>query len=201
MKITGDTFGIQTFINLALRELRVNSPEPIYFGWDDFEVVMNGRLRRCSGRCHHWPATGRILLEFSVPLFRVLPVEEIRDTVIHELAHAICMRNKTDKGHGAAFKRMCRLMGGSGERCLDVADGMVKRNLIKRWVLTKRSDPSKLFIRTRKAADDFPYAHKDALLLGVIQVDTNKKTVKWLTVCHPDVGKVNPMATKYDLVA
>lgn len=39
------------------------------------------------------------------------------DTVPHELAHIICFVENTDRGHGAAWQRVCRMLGGSGERC------------------------------------------------------------------------------------
>ena len=41
----------------------------------------------------------------------------IQDTVPHELAHVICFFQGTDRGHGVAWARMCRALGGSGERC------------------------------------------------------------------------------------
>jgi predicted SprT family Zn-dependent metalloprotease len=41
----------------------------------------------------------------------------INDTVPHELAHIICFANGSDRGHGYAWKRTCRELGGNGERC------------------------------------------------------------------------------------
>lgn len=41
----------------------------------------------------------------------------IKDTVPHELAHIICFANGSDRGHGLFWKRTCRELGGSGERC------------------------------------------------------------------------------------
>jgi SprT protein len=41
----------------------------------------------------------------------------INDTVPHELAHVICFANGSDQGHGLFWRRTCRALGGSGERC------------------------------------------------------------------------------------
>jgi predicted SprT family Zn-dependent metalloprotease len=41
----------------------------------------------------------------------------LNDTVPHELAHIICFANGSDRGHGYNWKRTCRELGGSGERC------------------------------------------------------------------------------------
>ena len=41
----------------------------------------------------------------------------IQDTVPHELAHVICFFQGTDRGHGSTWARMCRALGGSGQRC------------------------------------------------------------------------------------
>lgn len=41
----------------------------------------------------------------------------IKDTVPHELAHIICFANGSDFGHGLFWRRTCRELGGSGERC------------------------------------------------------------------------------------
>lgn len=41
----------------------------------------------------------------------------INDTVPHELAHIVCFVDNSDRGHGAVWRRWCRALGGSGERC------------------------------------------------------------------------------------
>lgn len=45
----------------------------------------------------------------------------ITDTVPHELAHVICFANGSDRAHGLFWKRTCRELGGSGERCHEEA--------------------------------------------------------------------------------
>jgi len=204
MDIAANSFNLQKRIDYALANLRAKAPDIAEkMSWHWTRVEVSKRLRRCAGRCSYWRATDELKVEFSAALFESMPEMEKTDTVIHELAHAICFRLKLDKGHGYEFKRVCRLMGGTGERCLKLEVGTVKRNLVKRWVLTRQSDPSKLFIRTRKDADNLPYVYRDVVLLGVIQVDMNEKRVKWLSVKNEALRNMNPFndSMGYNLVA
>lgn len=44
--------------------------------------------------------------------------ETIDNTIPHELAHIICMKNPSlGKGHDAGWKRVCRVLGGDDSRC------------------------------------------------------------------------------------
>ena len=151
--------------------------------------------------CRYRPPTDELKIELSERLFNELKEMDKTDVVIHEMAHAICFRLNLDRGHGPVFKSVAKAMGGSGERCISLKPGVVKRNLVKRWVLTRRSNPGKLFIRTRKDADNLPYVYADVVLLGVIQVDQNAKKVKWMTTKAPEIRKVNPLEGEYELVA
>ena len=194
MDIAANPFNLQKRIDYALANLKQNDPDLFSkMSWHWMKVGVTTRLRRCAGRCSYWRTKDELKVEFSVPLFNKIGEMDKTDVVIHELAHAICFRLKLDTGHGEAFKRVCRLMGGSGDRCLDLPAGTVKRNLVKRWVCVKRDNVSKLYLRTRKGADLFMCAVKDALLLGVIQLDQNEKTVKWTEVISPSLSTINPM--------
>jgi hypothetical protein len=202
MNIAPNAHNIQKRIDYALANLKQNAPDlAASMSWHWTEIVMSKRLRRCAGRCSYWRHKDILKVEFSEDMFNNLPEMEKTDTVIHELAHAVCMRLTLDKGHGREFKRVCRLMGGSGDRVLKVEGGQIKRNLVKRWVLTRRISPEKLFIRTRKDADRLPYVYPDVVLLGVIQVDQNEKKIKWVSVCADAIRTVNPLEGKYELVA
>jgi predicted SprT family Zn-dependent metalloprotease len=203
MDISANAFNLQKRIDYALANFRKNAPElASQMSWHFTDVVVSKRLRRAAGRCSYWRATDEMRIEFSANLFENIPEMEKTDTVIHELAHGVCFRLKLDRGHGYEFKRICKLMGGSGDRCLKVEDGVVKRNLVKRWVLVRESDPSKLFIRTKKQADNLTVIYRDAVLLGVIQVDQNEKKVKWLKVRNGAVLNINPLdEKKWKLVA
>lgn len=201
MDIATNAHNLQKRIDYALANLAKNAPDlAASMCWHWTDVVMSTRLRRCAGRCIYWRHKDILKVEFSEALFNSIPEMEKTDTVIHELAHAICMRLSLDRGHGANFKRVCRLMGGSGDRCLKTEVGVVKRNLVKRWVLTRKVSPDKLFIRTRKDADRLPYVYPDVVLLGVIQVDQNEKKIKWVSVCAESIRTVNPLSGKYELV-
>lgn len=202
MDIAANAFNLQKRIDYALANLAKNAPDiAAKMSWHWTDVVMSKRLRRCAGRCCYWRAKDELKVEFSTSLFESMPEMEKTDTVIHELAHAICFRLSLDRGHGYEFKRVCRLMGGTGERCLKLEVGAVKRNLVKRWVLVRESNPNTLFIRTRKDADNLPYVYRDIVLLGVIQVDQNEKRVKWLSVKADDLRTINPLNDGYTLVA
>lgn len=202
MEIAPNTHDLQKHVDYALANLKQNAPDiHAKMSWHLTDMVMSSRLRRCAGQCTYWRNSGELKLEFSATMFDSFPEMEKTDTVIHEMAHAICFRLGYGKGHGHTFKRMCRLMGGTGERLVKAGVGVVKRNLIKRWVLARKSDPSKLAIRTRKQADNYLFVFPDSTLLGVIQVDPNTKRCKWLSVRLEVMRGVNPLEGKYQLVA
>lgn len=54
----------------------------------------------------------------------------IGDTVPHEIAHAVCLYLKIDNGHGRNWKRVCRMLGGSGERCYSAEN--ISHNMARR---------------------------------------------------------------------
>jgi predicted SprT family Zn-dependent metalloprotease len=202
MDIATNTFNLQKRIDYALANLAKNAPDlASQMRWCWTDVVVSKRLRRAAGRCVYWRKIDTMRIEFSESTFQGISEMNKTDTVIHELAHAVCFRLSLDRGHGAEFKRVCKLMGGSGNRVLSVEPGTVKKNLVKRWVLVRKSNTSKLFIRTRKEVGDFFGAFNDAFNLGVIQVDQNQKTVKWLSVCQEPIRTVNPLEGKFKLVA
>lgn len=60
------------------------------------------------GTCWH----GKKLIVFSEKWLK-LPYEEILDTILHEIAHALCGRGE---GHGPKWKRMCVRVGAKPER-------------------------------------------------------------------------------------
>jgi hypothetical protein len=203
MNIAPNAHNIQKRIDFALANLKANAPAEWMerMHWCFTDVVMSTRLRRCAGMCRYWRVRDVMRLEFSEALFNSIGEMDKTDTVIHELSHAVCLRLSLDKGHGKMFKSVCRMMGGSGERCIKLEAGVVKRNLVKRWVLTRKVRPDKLFIRTRKDADRLPYVYPDVVLLGVIQVDHNEKKIKWVSVCAEGMRTVNPLEGKFELVA
>ena len=61
---------------------------------------------------------GQFYVRFNVDMIANDSWEKIlNDTVPHELAHVVCFFRNTDNGHGAAWRQVCRALGGTGERC------------------------------------------------------------------------------------
>ncbi len=73
------------------------------------------RARRRLGACR--PSGRRITL--SAPLTLLNDQAVVRDTVLHEIAHALT----PGAGHGASWRAACRRIGARPERC--AADGEV----------------------------------------------------------------------------
>jgi predicted SprT family Zn-dependent metalloprotease len=84
-----------------------------------------------AGLCHtsYWhinPAFSRGRIELSTAYFDVFSDYDIRDTILHEIAHALTPtpKQKTSTGrtryihHGAEWKAKAKEIGCSGERCV-----------------------------------------------------------------------------------
>ena len=65
---------------------------------------------RTFGYCHH----GRKTVSLSKPLTELNDEQEVKDTILHEIAHALCPRGA---GHGDLWKQKCREIGAKPERC------------------------------------------------------------------------------------
>lgn len=85
------------------------------FGWD------RGRVRF---GCCHWD-TRRITL--SRVLVALNPLEDVEDTIRHEIAHALT--GPTTPGHGAEWRLAARLVG-----AIPSAHALVAQNAPKRWI-------------------------------------------------------------------
>jgi predicted SprT family Zn-dependent metalloprotease len=82
------------------------------------------RARRRFGCC--WPT--RKLITLSRPLTELNDEAEVRDTILHEIAHAL-----VPGGHTAAWRKMCVRIGAVPRRCY--TNAAVKLPEIQRWVL------------------------------------------------------------------
>ncbi|WJZ28163.1 hypothetical protein NCTGTJJY_CDS0284 [Serratia phage 92A1] len=71
-------------------------------GWT-FEVVSSQKKRNIA-TCWH----GRQLIEFQDRYFFAMPASEVRDTIIHEVCHALC---SFKEGHGPVWKAKCLELG------------------------------------------------------------------------------------------
>lgn len=68
-----------------------------------------GKSKRALGMCKR----STKVIEFSKHWIEVLEDAEIKDTILHEIAHAL---TPEDKGHGDAWKATCRRIGARPER-------------------------------------------------------------------------------------
>ena len=78
-------------------------------GLDEWEVVYDGAKRR-AGICRF----AERQLGLSAPLTAVHSEADVRDTILHEIAHALVGPRH---GHDERWRRVARSIGGSGERC------------------------------------------------------------------------------------
>jgi len=85
-------------------------------GW---KFQFNNR-KRALGVCK-WPAVGGGIIELSHHFVRLNDAEAVRQTVLHEIAHAIA---GPEAGHGPAWKMACRHVGCKPRRCSSTRDGV-----------------------------------------------------------------------------
>lgn len=80
-------------------------------GWS-FEF---DNARRRAGYCHFGTKT----ISLSRHFVRLNGVEEIRLTILHEIAHALV---GVEHGHDSVWRSTCLDIGGDGRRCYDADD-------------------------------------------------------------------------------
>jgi len=68
------------------------------------------RSKRRFGVCRH----GKKIIGLSRDLTLLNDVDKVKDTILHEIAHAIA---GFKAGHGEEWKRICILIGAKPERC------------------------------------------------------------------------------------
>lgn len=77
-------------------------------GW----VLGFDRAKQRAGACHHT----KNLITLSEYYVRMNEWTEVRNTILHEAAHALAGPRM---GHGPAWARQCRLLGIEPKRCYD----------------------------------------------------------------------------------
>jgi predicted SprT family Zn-dependent metalloprotease len=88
---------------------------------DHLPVSLSG-TKNALGRCFF--RGGRaVKIDLSKHWVQALPYETIRDTILHEIAHAIA---GVDAGHGEAWKRVCRRIGANPSRVADLPTDVLK---------------------------------------------------------------------------
>jgi predicted SprT family Zn-dependent metalloprotease len=79
-------------------------------GLGEWALVLD-RAKRRAGVCRYHQRT----IGLSAPLMRLYDEAEVRETVLHEIAHALVGAHA---GHGPAWRAVARRIGSSGERCI-----------------------------------------------------------------------------------
>jgi predicted SprT family Zn-dependent metalloprotease len=79
-------------------------------GLGAWQVEFDAAKRR-AGVCHF----GQRRIGLSAPLTRLHEEEQVRDTILHEIAHALAGPRH---GHDAHWRAIARRIGCSGERCV-----------------------------------------------------------------------------------
>lgn len=65
------------------------------------------------GACHYRKRT----ITLSSHLIPSMPVDEVRDTILHEIAHALDFMRHGSSNHGPRWKAICREIGARPVRC------------------------------------------------------------------------------------
>ena len=114
----------------------------------DTWVFQFDRAKRRFGRCSHDSRT----ISLSEPLTRLNPEEQVRDTILHEIAHALV---GPGAGHGRVWKLKAREVGANPERTY--SDDAVQPT--GNWVGTCPTC-SKRFNRVKRPKPGATYTHR-----------------------------------------
>ena len=94
------------------------------------EVRWNGRMRSSAGRAT-WPLG---LIELNPRLIEI-SMEEVRRTMLHELAHLVAYErwgNRRIQAHGPQWRKACRDLGIPGEKATHQL-ALPSRTMKRRW--------------------------------------------------------------------
>lgn len=113
--------------------------EKVRTTWASFNYVCKPTVTfvtkgKVAGRAFY----SRHMVEFNSVLARENS-EDFMDTIIHEVAHLVTHRlfPLAKQHHGPEFKRICQMLGGSGERCHNYDVSNVKRKINKTYHIWK----------------------------------------------------------------
>lgn len=79
------------------------------YGLRNWTMAINNRLRTTAGRC----SRGQQRIELSGHVMREWPTDEVIDTILHEIAHALTPK---DRGHGEEWRAKCVEIGAKPDR-------------------------------------------------------------------------------------
>ena len=86
----------------------------IQTGW----VLEFDRAKKRFGFC----SERRKVISLSIPLCVLNDIEPVKDTILHEIAHALVGNHQ---GHNNVWKRKCIEIGAKPERCFDSNDAVM----------------------------------------------------------------------------
>lgn len=86
---------------LAIELMKAHGLDGWHFKFD--------HARRRFGSC----TAAQKLITLSRPLTLLNPIDQVRDTILHEIAHGLAPGDN----HGSKWKAMCRKVGAKPERC------------------------------------------------------------------------------------
>ena len=93
-----------------------------------------GWLKRGSYQCHGKCIYSRRILKFNRDFIKMASEEDIRDLILHEIAHALSYHRhgRNGAGHGYRWKQVCREIGARPDRLYEGETrlrGVVKKPL------------------------------------------------------------------------
>ena len=101
---------IQAAFDMLRHEMGVHGLSAL--GW----VAKMDDAKKRFGVCRMGPRE----ISLSRPLVLLNPEEEVRDTILHEIAHALAwIRHRENFGHDWRWKKICEEIGARPERCYD----------------------------------------------------------------------------------
>lgn len=104
-------FALTTYINKTIRECQETHPLT-----NSIQAKLNDRMFRAFGRWIAKRKNNQVnhTIEIASKVFKNI-TPELKDTIIHEYAHAYAWEKYNDNGHGYYWKMVFTQMGGSGE--------------------------------------------------------------------------------------
>jgi len=154
----------------AMLDEALNEHGLSYRGW----VGRFDEAKKRFGMC----SPGRKEISLSRPLVELNDEDEVRDTILHEIAHALAdLEHGEACGHDERWKVVCRRIGARPERCFD--DSVPTPDAP--WVLVHRETGEIHGSFQRKPARDFSQAYlrgRKAETLGRLELRANQAAIE-----------------------
>jgi hypothetical protein len=169
----------KTLVQKALDTYKpfARSIEKVAIEWleRNLKVDVSDRYRTRAGTCAwtHDRHSGDILSMKVVFGTAVLTEDSMYQTVAHEVAHAVAIVSKQDKGHGWIWQAICKKMGGNGQQYHKLP---VVKNKVKRVCIVCDGKP--LYV-TPKNYEGVKYSPRYTFM-GTVQIDMNERKFRWI---------------------